>query len=421
MKKSIVTLLIGLLASSAFAQSIPQNGLVGWWRAEGNAQDSAGRHDGTLPFGMNYAPGKVGQAFDFDGSRQRVSIPDSPEFKLTKALTIAGWIYPRQYGGIIFFRGDDRPALDPWQVDLRTPGFVGFQMMDFQSQIVRIEAPIQLNRWQHVAATLGTRSNLKLFVNGRQVAETNTTLTPLGELEPTQNPAMGIGNIGGTAYNEPFNGMLDELALYSRALSPRQIRAIYQAGAGETTSPAGGLVFREIRYDGRLSDDAAQFTAAVDVEATGDGSALLLTGDVAVLPGRLPEALKIVRQGNTYVLVASRKGHYQFKLEVVAKIQRDEPWNRISFTGPAATIASVTAQAGGTNTEVQLLSGTVLETVQDERGFPADRLSGRGPDGCFALAGQNRRSGAQNLVDGGLHHRRTNHSQCHQIHRKISL
>ena len=180
MKKSIVTLLVCLLASATFAQSIPQNGLVGWWRAEGNAQDSAGRHDGTLPFGMNYAPGKIGQAFDFDGSRRRVSIPDSPDFKLTQALTIEGWVYPRQYGGIIFFRGDDRPGLDPWQIDLRTPGFVGFQITDSQNRIVRIEAPVQLNEWQHIAATFGTRGNLKLFVNGEPAAETNTTLSPLG-------------------------------------------------------------------------------------------------------------------------------------------------------------------------------------------------------------------------------------------------
>ena len=267
MKKSIVTLLVCLLASATFAQSIPQNGLVGWWRAEGNAQDSAGRHDGTLPFGMNYARGKIGQAFDFDGSRRRVSIPDSPDFKLTKALTIEGWVYPRQYGGIIFFRGDDRPGLDPWQIDLRTPGFVGFQITDSQNRIVRIEAPIQLNQWQHIAATFGTRGNLKLFVNGEPVAETNTTVSPLGDLEPTQNPAIGIGNIGGTAYNEPFNGMIDEMALYSRALNPRQIRAIYQAGgAGDAVSPAGGLTFREIRYDGRLADDEARFTLDIDAD-----------------------------------------------------------------------------------------------------------------------------------------------------------
>jgi len=200
MKKSTVTLLVCLLTSATFAQSIPQTGLVGWWRAEGNAQDSAGRHDGTLPFGMNYARGKIGQAFDFDGnSRQRVSIPDSPDFNLTKALTIEGWIYPRQFGGIVFFRGDDRPALDPWQVDLRTAGFVGFQITDPQNQTVRIEAPIKLNQWQHIAATFGARGNMFLFVNGLLAAQTNTTLKPLGELDPTQNPAIGIGNIGGTS------------------------------------------------------------------------------------------------------------------------------------------------------------------------------------------------------------------------------
>ena len=62
--------------------------------------------------------------------------------------------------------------------------------------------------------------------------------------------------------------------------------------------------------------------------------------------------------------MASRRGHFQFKLDVVAKIQHGEPWNEISFVGPAATIASVTAQAGGTNTEVQLLDGTLLEAVR---------------------------------------------------------
>ena len=140
---------------------------------------------------------------------------------------------------------------------------------------MRIEAPIQLNQWQHIAATLRHKQgNLKLFVNGELVAQTNTTLKPLGELEPTQNPGIGIGNVESTGYNEPFNGMIDEMALYSRALTQREIRAIYRAGnAGgpiisEKTSPTGGLTFREIRYDGRLADDEARFTLDIDAEAT---------------------------------------------------------------------------------------------------------------------------------------------------------
>src|SRR5882757_7825998 len=70
------------------------------------------------------------------------------------------------------------------------------------------------------------------------------------------------------------------------------------------------LVIQEIRYTGRLADDEARFT--LDIAATsrdaGESSVKLLEGDVAILPGKLPDALKIVREGNHYLLVASRAG-----------------------------------------------------------------------------------------------------------------
>ena len=142
------------------------------------------------------------------------------------------------------------------------------------------------------------------------------------------------------------------------------------ASATESKNPAlpspGELTFREIGYTGRLADHEARFTLEIAVEATanGESSAPLLEGDVAILPGKLPDALKIVREGNHYLLVASRPGQFKFKIEVVAKIQRAEPWNQISFTGPLATIASVTAQAAGAGMEVQLLNGTLLESAK---------------------------------------------------------
>jgi len=127
-------------------------------------------------------------------------------------------------------------------------------------------------------------------------------------------------------------------------------------------APANDFAIQEIHYDGRLADDEARFTLDVSAVAGGAGenSINLLEGDVAVLPGRLPDALKIIRDGSRYRLVAARPGRFQFKLDVVAKIQRVEPWNQISFTGPVATIAAVTAQAAGADTEIQLLNGTQL-------------------------------------------------------------
>jgi prepilin-type processing-associated H-X9-DG protein len=138
------------------------------------------------------------------------------------------------------------------------------------------------------------------------------------------------------------------------------------AGPARPAPQPAVLSLREILYHGRLSDDEARFV--VDVEATqtgrGESSLSLFEGDVAVLPAKLPDSLKIVRNANRYLLVSSRPGKFKFQLEVVARIQHNEPWNQISFAGPPATISSVIAQAGGTGMEVQLLNGTLLESVR---------------------------------------------------------
>jgi hypothetical protein len=77
-------------------------------------------------------------------------------------------------------------------------------------------------------------------------------------------------------------------------------------------APAGELAIREIHYTGKLADDGALFTLDVDAVATspGESSVLLLEGDVAVLPGKLPDPLKIVREGNRYRLIAAHPGQY---------------------------------------------------------------------------------------------------------------
>ncbi|PYM16646.1 MAG: hypothetical protein DME18_00960 [Verrucomicrobia bacterium] len=133
-------------------------------------------------------------------------------------------------------------------------------------------------------------------------------------------------------------------------------------------TPASELWLREIRYQGRLTDNEAKFLVDIEAESLGkdESSVTLFEGDVAVLPAKLPTGLRIVREGKQYRLVASRAGKYKFKLEMVARITRAEPWNQISFTGPDAGIASVAAEAAGAGVEAQLLSGTPLEPESRE-------------------------------------------------------
>ena len=123
------------------------------------------------------------------------------------------------------------------------------------------------------------------------------------------------------------------------------------------------LLFRSIRYEGQVSDDEARFTVVVEVASmtTNEISAPLFEGDVAVFAPKIPPGLRLVSYGQECRLYATAPGSYQLPLEIVAKITRQEPWNHLSLIGPAAAIASVTAQGKGQGMELQLLSGTQLE------------------------------------------------------------
>jgi len=218
----------------------PPSGLVGWWRAEGNANDSVAGNNGTMQ-NVGFTAGQVGQAFAFDPQNfnpVRVSIPDQPAFKLTNSLTIEGWIRPRGDGYCIFFRGDNRTGLDPYVLSMLANNVLRFQIEDANNNVAFIDAPLVYDQWWHVAATLdGSSGAMKLYVNGALISQINTAVRPMGDLDPTRDPALGIGNVGEHFNNFPFWGDIDEIALYSRALSPEEIQAIYAAGSAGKCVP----------------------------------------------------------------------------------------------------------------------------------------------------------------------------------------
>jgi type II secretory pathway pseudopilin PulG len=145
--------------------------------------------------------------------------------------------------------------------------------------------------------------------------------------------------------------------------------------------PPRAPLFRELHYDGTVTDDEARFLVDVTIESTAkqECTQTMFEGDVALLPPKLPAPLQIERTGNQYRLRVSRPGTYRFRLELVARITRVEPWNQIALKGPETPIAAMTARAAG-DVDLQLVSGTLVESSQTNgavrvRGFlGADRL-----------------------------------------------
>ena len=217
-------LLIGA-ALPAWAQySPPSAGLVGWWRGEGNANDSADSHNGTLLGGMGFTAGKFGQAFAA-GSNKRVYVPDSPAFQLT-SLSMGAWINAAGPSHVVFFRGDNRTGLDPYHMGMElSTGKFAFGVQDANGGATSLlsPSPTPLHQWVQYTGTLDAASgDMRLYMNGSLVAQTNTSVRPFLALDPSQVPGLGIGNVQ-DFYDFPFNGGIDEVVLYNRALSPAEV------------------------------------------------------------------------------------------------------------------------------------------------------------------------------------------------------
>ncbi len=210
----------------------PLDGMVAWWRAEENTLDSASTNSGVAA-NLSYGAGEVGQAFNCNGSTT-IHIADGPQFYLTNAMTVDGWIKPTGDGYAIFWRGDTRPGYDPFTLSMEGNSNIIFSINDGNNNgaIVGTKTFIPYNQWSYVAATyswLGTYGALKFYINGNLVDQTNTTIRPFGPLVQADDPEVDIGSINTGGFG--FTGDIDELTVYSRALSAAEILAIYQAGS----------------------------------------------------------------------------------------------------------------------------------------------------------------------------------------------
>ena len=204
-------------------------GLVGWWRAEGNAQDSAGTNHGTLRNGAGFAAGEVGQAFSLDGTDDCIEIPDAPALRPV-SLTLEAWVaFDATSGGRVVFAkpvgtgGSDSYAL--WLQNGTLSGAGG----DTAGIGPILSAPSSLapGRWYHVAYTFddGTKQQA-LYVNGNQVA-IGAVIKSIGY--DAQPLLLGRDTENGTP-NFFLQGRIDEAAIYNRALSVWELGSIYNAG-----------------------------------------------------------------------------------------------------------------------------------------------------------------------------------------------
>ncbi len=191
---------------------------------------------GTLG-GATWGAGRVGQALVFNGVNDAVRIGAASALNLTGDLTITAWVYHRTQAGadVIVGKGGCYGKPCPYALRLAGGGGLCFTQNNGapqQENLCSTPTVVPLNQWTHVAAVRsGTRGSL--YLNGVLVTGP-TTFTRA----PTANTAsLTLGNVDVNG-DAPFDGVLDEIRLYDRALSATEMTDLHaSAGPAPDTTP----------------------------------------------------------------------------------------------------------------------------------------------------------------------------------------
>ena len=249
----------------------PPAGMVSWWPGDGNASDIMDGNHGSLT--GDFAAGMVGQAFSLDGTGDFVSVPDDPILTLGNGpFTIDLWVNFNQVKGRDPFIGHDEDSgeLNKWifwfddQGHDKPPGpALRFHINSpTLPPLDPVFAPWMPNpgQWYHVAVTR-TVDAYALYIDGIQVA-TGTNPNTI----PDPNVPLTIGEAEGFF----FDGLIDEVEIFNRALSDAEVRAIFEAGSAGKMKPEPASIVLNPVADGLVRDTVSGIKDGVPDTAIDD-------------------------------------------------------------------------------------------------------------------------------------------------------
>jgi uncharacterized repeat protein (TIGR03803 family) len=183
------------------------------------AADSSGRgHHGVIS-GAKYVGGRFGGALRFDGQNDWVTIADAADFDLGSGMTLEAWVKPTSLYGwrtvVIKEKNDSSQAYAIYaSEDMPQPS--GYVNIGGNYQGVTSPKSLGLYAWSHVTVTYDG-SMLRLYINGAEADRRAVS----GNVNAGKGP-LRIG--GNSIWGEYFNGLIDEVRVYSVALSPADIK-----------------------------------------------------------------------------------------------------------------------------------------------------------------------------------------------------
>jgi hypothetical protein len=239
---------VNLTLTPAPSCSSSPSGLVSWWPGDGSLADTMGTNNITASSPPLYVTGKVDRAFSFNGTSTRLQVANSPSlnFNTNADFSIEMWIKAgasnTSYADVALLEklalgfGLPLPGTSAGYSLYLNQGRLAFSLGGLKglsivaSNYISPGPDLRDAMFHHVAVSVNRKATNggNLYVDGQLVFTFDATphngnLTSGGPI-----------SIGGPTYPRTgsyFGGLIDEPAIYGRALSATEILAIRNAGA----------------------------------------------------------------------------------------------------------------------------------------------------------------------------------------------
>lgn len=222
--------------------NIGDGDLIGLWHMDGDVGDSSGNgNHAQCMNGVTFSDiKKVGsQSGSFDGSNDYAIIRTPNNLFHATNFTVCGWIYPREAksSGLINYSTESDGVWELWydadgSIKYRHNWSRSVDIEEFKT----VPGSAPLNEWLFVSLVY-TDHYATLYLNGQVAASTSFENNPL-ELTDSYLE-FGCNHAGSDEY---YNGLIDEAAIYQRALTAEELEGIYNRIILESTPPPQPVV-----------------------------------------------------------------------------------------------------------------------------------------------------------------------------------
>jgi len=250
-----VTCLTGFILVFVFC-SLPtfatEKGLVAHWKFDeekGNrAIDRISQKEDSICGNFQYIQGAYKTGMKFDGSTTYIirKAKDVPHF--TDAFSVEAWIAPQTYPmNWCAILDQEREHKAGYYFGINDMGQLGLHLVvNGKWEECTSKEKIPYMKWSHIAGTFNRKSGITVYINGEEVAQ----LPVKGKLVVAGDVDLWIGRnhkkLRATALVREFvgvatlysiNGIIDELKIYNRMLTAKEIEHAYRANKPESDPP----------------------------------------------------------------------------------------------------------------------------------------------------------------------------------------